>query len=280
MFYLLFISVHAASFTEMKIGSNFQDYNIKKGCQIFHLGTNYQRTKLQFTSFSDSLTHIRWSNILTSSCDTAKCPKSATVCGELQKFTSTETVIGTCINDLYLYVKATADTSFSATVQYVEGTCDKIIENLYTQCGAMNYAECDRCDDECRVVNCIQNAKYEVPEKILMNLCLPYNVSDEELNQRCKKYINVNKGTWKSDCSDPIDTGSVGVITIIALVFIMIGFFGFIALVSWYNWKLKTTGSVPIKCFKFCPDILFPKPALPKPRSLYTPPDMSLQRFK
>lgn len=279
-FALIFSQVLAFDLTEIQVGQISKSISVPKGCSVFHIGTNYQRTSLHFSTDTLDLEYIRWANILTETCDRPKCPLDSTVCGEVQSMTSSESIIGTCISDLYIYVKAKADTKFHLAVQYITGECDKIVENLYTQCGSMNYAECDRCDDECRLAECIRSKRYNSEEKILMNLCLPYTVSDDEISERCLSYKGVDVGTWKQDCDNSIDIGSVGAGTVVALVLIMMSFFGFVGAVAWYNWKMKMTGTPPIKCCKFCPDVLFPRPRQMQMPSSYRPPDVSLQTFK
>ena len=217
---------------------------------------------------------------MTEFCDISKCPKDSTICGEISKDFSNEIIVGACISDLYLYVTATKDSSLSILTQYLTGDCDKIEETLFTQCGSMNYYECDKCGDECRLANCIKQATFNTNEQILMSLCLPDTISEDEVTSKCKDFKDVDSGIWKQDCDDSIDIGSVGAGTIIALVFIMMSFFGFVGIVTWYNWKLKTTGTPPFKSHKLCPDVLFPRPPPIRPKSNYKPPDIALQSFK
>ena len=281
MLIALIISVASSlNFTEISIGEMSKSIEVPKGCSVFHLGANYHRLSLHFSAPTDHLTSIRWTDILTETCDRTKCPTDSTVCGEVQSFKAVQTVVGTCISDLYLYVKSSDKSSFAISTQYEEGECDKIVENLYTQCGSMNYAECDKCDDECRLANCIATERYNSPEKILMNLCLPFGAGDQEVEDRCVQYKGVDKGVWKQDCDNSIDVGSVGAGTVVVLVVIMMAFFGFVGIVTWYNWKLKAEGTPPIKCLRCCPDVLFPRPKLQPPPSYYRPPDVSLQTFK
>ena len=131
---------------------------------------------------------------MTEFCQNTKCPKDSTVCGELYDFSASETVIGTCISDLYIYVLASGEAKFRITSQYLPGECDRIEENLYTQCGSMSYTECDKCDDECRLANCVRKQRHNSKEAILMNLCLPYTTSKDEVDDRCKEYKDVDVG--------------------------------------------------------------------------------------
>jgi hypothetical protein len=285
MFLVMISLAWGLELVEVKVQDN--EHFTLQGCKVFHIGTNYKRTELHFAvdRFQD-LSYLRYSDVLGDTCDLKGCPTGSAICGEIsgESQRSTEVVIGACISDLYVYVKtkptSTISNSISIIAAYLQGQCDHIEETLYATCGSMNYKECDRCDDQCRVAECVQSARHDQPEKILQTLCLPYTVESFELNTRCLGYKAVDFGKWKQGCDDSIDTGSVGAGTVVALVLIMMGFFAFVGAVTWYNWKLKTSGVPPVRCFGWCPAVLFPRPRQPAPQSFYKPPDISMQSFK
>ncbi|OMJ68825.1 hypothetical protein SteCoe_33619 [Stentor coeruleus] len=266
---------------DVKVANDHGVLSLSSGCQAFHLGINFQRTEVHFWPNSDGkISWIHYSDILYEKCDN-KCPSDSVLCGEISESTTSEVIIGACVGDLYIYVKTTAKASLTIASNYLDEKCDHIVENLYTKCGSMNYEECDKCGDDCRLAECIREKRSNEDEKLIMSLCLPYNVSDDELNSRCSGHINVDSGKWKKDCSDSIYIGSIGAGTIIALVIIMMAFFGFVGVVTWYNLKIKTTGHPPITCPRFCPEILFPRANVERrmrtEESTYRPPEIALQ---
>lgn len=267
--------------TEIKVANDHGVLSLTSGCQAFHIGTNFQRTEVHFWPSSDGkISWIHYSDILYEKCDN-KCPSDSVLCGEISESTTSEAIIGACVGDLYIYVKTTAKASLTIASNYLDGKCDHIVENLYTKCGSMNYEECDKCGDDCRLAECIREKRGNENELLIMSLCLPYNASEEELNSRCQGHVHVDSGKWKQSCSDSIDIGSIGAGTIIALVIIMIAFFGFVGVVTWYNLKIKTTGNPPIRCHRFCPEILFPRANAGRRQrveeSTYRPPEIALQ---
>ena len=214
-------------------------------------------------------------------CSFSECPKGSSFCEEIKDLETSKFDIGSCMGDLYLYIKAKEKTAIGVSTQYKNGEkCDSIGENLYTKCGSMTYSECDKCGDECRLANCTRNKRYDSEEKVLAHLCLPESIDMYELDDRCKAYKDVDIGIWKEKCDDSLLPSSVGFGTIIILVIIMISFFGFVLVVAWYNFQLKKTGQPPIQCPAFCPDILFPSPKPMAEQSFYSPPEISLRSFK
>jgi hypothetical protein len=181
---------------------------------------------------------------------------------------------------MYIFINSDSPSDISIMATYLPGACDKITENLYTKCGSLSYSKCDQCGDDCRLAECVREEKYNSPEAVLTSFCLPFNVSKQELHERCQWYKDVTKARWKSACSDSLDIGSIGAGTIILLVILMMAFFGFVGVLVWYNFKLKTTGNPPIRCHRLCPDILFPRPRIVTQSSQYRPPDIQLQQFR
>lgn len=278
MFFFLLISSTWSVYTDVVIGNIDSKFKLSKGCNQFKVKSNYQRTKIHFITETYSKSKIEYTDE-EKECS-SKCKTSSAICGELNTFDSSELIIGACTSNMFLYITAESSSEITIMATYLEGACDKIEENLYTKCGSMSYSKCDVCGDDCRLVECIREEKYNSPKAVLTNLCLPYNVSHDELWDRCKWYKDVTLAQWKSECDDGLEIGSIGAGTIIVLVLIMMGFFGFVGVLTWYNFKLRTTGSPPIKCHRFCPDILFPRPRAVSERSDYRPPEINLQQFK
>lgn len=280
MYFLLLVYVSFAEFTEIKIGEVNKVIKLTKGCNSFRVRSNYQRTSIFFITESESTNTVQYTDIAKEiGCDKI-CSPSAAICGELKTFKSSELIIGACTSSMYVYIKADSESFITIAATYQEGLCDKIEETLYTKCGSMSYEKCDKCGDNCRIADCIRDRKGKVEASVLTSLCLPYNVSKFEIVERCQRYKDVDLGKWKDDCDESLDIGSVGAGTIIVLVLIMMTFFGFVGLLTWYNWKMKMTGVPPLRCHRFCPDILFPRPKPVRETSNYVPPEINLREFK
>ncbi|OMJ67429.1 hypothetical protein SteCoe_35410 [Stentor coeruleus] len=281
MFYILLNIVSALEFTEVKIAGSKDSFTLDPGCQVFHLGTNFQRTEMHFwPEIESKINWIHYSDVLYDKCDN-KCLSNAVLCGEISESSTSEVIIGACVSDIYIYVKAASKVTLTITSSYIQGKCDPIPENLYTKCGSLNYEECDKCGDDCRLAGCIKEKKNNQEEKIIMNLCLPYDSSDYEINIRCKGHVYVDSGKWKQDCNNSLKIQSVGSATIAALVLIMIFFFGFFGLVTWYNWRMKNDGNPPFRCPRICPEVLFPRRVVRRMNNEdvigYRPPEIPLQ---
>jgi len=267
---------------EIKLGT-INDFNLKVGSHAFKARANFHRVKITSMPNGEGIDQIRWTDKLSTSLDDTtfqKCPKDSAICGDaIDPNTNVQITIGACVDEIYIYVKISRDSMISFSGSYYQGDCDPIEENLYTRCGAMTYDQCDVCGDECRLAFC-KKRQYEKEPEVKTSLCLPYNVTAEEINDRCDDYMGVDYGEWKESCNKSLEIGNIGALTIITLVLMTIAFFGFIGTVTWYNFKLRTTGKAPIKCFKFCPEILFPRPTRQaqsaQPLRGYQPPDIEI----
>lgn len=283
MFYIFINAALAFDVTEIKVASSQNSFTLTTGCQVFHLGTNFQRTEVHFwPDIESKINWIHYSDLLYDVCDN-KCPSNAVLCGEISGSSASEVIIGACVGDIYIYVKAASKVSLTITSNYIQGKCDPIPENLYTKCGSLNYEECDKCGDDCRLAECIKEERSKQEEELIMSLCLPYDSSDYEINSRCKGHVHVDSGRWKQDCDNSLNIDSVGSMTIIALVLIMIFFFGFFALVTWYNWRMKSDENPPFRCHRICPEMLFPRRVnrrMDEDESGYRPPEVSLQSMR
>lgn len=278
MLLFLLISLTYSEYTDVVIGNLDKNFKLAKGCNQFKVKSNYQRTKINFITESKSKNKIQYTDQEKECIE--KCSTNSAICGELNTFDSSELIIGACTSSMFLYITSDSTSEITIMATYLEGPCDKIEENLYTECGSMSYSKCDQCGDDCRLAECIREEKYNSPRAVLTNLCLPYNVAKYEMWDRCKWYKDVTLAQWKSECTEGLEIKSIGAGTIIFLVLIMLAFFGFIGVLTWYNFKLKKTGTPPIKCHRFCPEILFPRPRNISERSDYRPPDINLQQFK
>lgn len=282
MYLLLIFYSTLAEFTEIKINDMGKSQKLTTGCNAFRIRTNYQRTSIHFITESGSAFEgtFQYTDIAKQTDCDKFCPASAAVCGELNSFKSSELTVGACTSNMYLYINSNKNQVITITATYLEGPCDKIDETMYTKCGSMTYAKCDQCGDDCRIADCIKDKTGTTPLTVMTSLCLPSDVTNDEINERCKKFIDVSRGKWKDKCDDSLNIGSIGAGTIIILVLIMMSFFGFVGVLTYYNWKMKMTGVPPFKCLRCCPDILFPKPK-PKPEaSNYVPPEINLREFK
>lgn len=266
----IFLSVvWAIDVTDVKVATSKESLGLSIGCEAFHVGVNFQRTEVHFwPENKDKISWIHYSDILYEKCEN-KCSSNAALCGEISESNASEVIIGACIEDLYIYIKASGKTSITIASNYLSEKCDHINENPYTQCGSMNYEECDRCGDNCRLAECIKEQRPNEKEKLIMNLCLPSNTSTSEVNEKCQGHINVDSGRWKQDCDDTIKIGNIGALTLIALVVTMMGFFGLFGVVFWYNWKMRINGVPPIKCCRLCPDMLFPRSSIATRQRLF-----------
>lgn len=282
MYFLLILYSSLAEFTEIKINSQGKPQTLTKGCNTFRVRTNYQRTSIHFITESGSEFEgkFQYTDVEKENACSGLCADSAAVCGELNSFKSSELTIGACTSSMYLYIDSNNKNTVTISATYLEGPCDKIDETLYTKCGSMTYKKCDKCGDDCRIADCIKDKTGTSDLKVMTSLCLPSDVPDYEINDRCKQYIDVSRGRWKDECDDSLHIGSVGAGTIIILVVIMMSFFGFVGLLTYYNWKMKMTGVPPFKCLRCCPDILFPKPKPAPEASNYVPPEINLREFK
>ncbi|CAG9318845.1 unnamed protein product [Blepharisma stoltei] len=267
---------------EIKLGT-INDYTLKTGSHAFKARANFHRLKITAMPNGEGFDQIRWTDKLSTSLDETtflKCPKDSAICGDaIDPSTNVQITIGACVDEIYIYVKVSKESTLSFSGSYYQGDCDPIEENLYTKCGAMTYAQCDVCGDECRLAFCKKRSRDGKDPEVKTSLCLPYNVTAEELTDRCDDYMNVDYGEWKDSCNKSLEIGNIGALTIIMLVLMTIAFFGFIGIVTWYNFKLRTTGKPPIKCFKFCPEILFPHPRQAQPAQPlrgYQPPDIEI----
>jgi hypothetical protein len=177
--------------------------------------------------------------------------------------------IGACISDMYLVVNG-KHPSLVVQAKYVEGACDPIPENDYTFCGALSYDNCDRCDSRCRLAVC-RNRK----EEDLADLCLPNDVSMNEIKDRCFSVMGAVSYDWKEECKHAEADQSSAWTIVLILLFVLL-FLAFIGSVGFYHWRLRKTGEAPIKCPRFCPQALFPQPEVRQPArssSAYRPPE-------
>ena len=263
-------------FQELKV-DKYYNMVFESECEAYHVKANYQR--LSFFIQSEMIGRIKWTDTKYDFCSTTtfeECKDNSTVCGTAYNIDNLHVSVGACLDDLYLYVEPKDAQSQTLRFNYEEGACETIEENLYTQCGALNYRECDRCGDECRLAECMDRTLSG--DVLRISLCLPYNITSDEMEKRCIRYKDVDYAEWKTECDDSISMNNVGVGTIILLVILMGVFLSFAGLVVWYNWKLRSTGRPPMKCFDFCPEILFPRPYTQvPPTSYYSPPSINLQ---
>jgi hypothetical protein len=282
LLYLLILGFSLAEYEEITVGKMHHYFPEK--CTGYHISANFKRLKFDVLCTSN-IEWVKWSTTRHNYCMTKSsdeyCPLAADACGGFQGCSSSKQIIGSCVDDLWLYVMPKPDAEIMIYAEYKdEIPCNSIEENPYTQCGAQDFKTCNQCGGECRLAECMAYNHNKGTEYGLYHICLPRDTSDEEIKQRCLSHKSAEHGEWKKSCDEPLDVGSVGTGTVAVIGFLIVAYVGFIGVATWYNWSFKKTGRAPMRCPNLCPEILFPRSTLQaRQESMsddYRPPEIAL----
>lgn len=271
------------TFTEVPVGDQ-RSFVQANNCTAYHALLNYKRTQLHILPLLGSATFM-WTNMKFTECtaDTVDvCPLSSVICGIATGDHPIEVNIGTCTDDLYVYVwdpeHAHAEQELENVefiVLYAEGqkACDSVEETDLAICGAMNEKQCDVCDGECRIARC----REKKTDRIQGIMCLPTNTTIEEITDRCTAFKNNESGEWKRECDMTVRTGDVGALYAFISSVLILAYLCLCVSVFWYNFYMKRAGRPPVHCPRFCPDLLYPRVTEVQPAavrsSAYQPPE-------
>lgn len=257
----------ALDFTEVSVGDN-KSFTQTKRCTAYHMLINYKRTMLHILPLFGSPTFM-WTNVKFDECKETtfqSCPLSSVICGIATGEHAIDVSIGTCTDDLYVYVWDPETAGSDKKVDNVEfipvyvdtpKACDSVEESDLALCGAMSEKQCDVCDGLCRLSIC----KEKKTERIQGILCLPANTTESEIADRCEAYPNNESGNWKRECDGTIRTGDVGALYAFISSVLILAYLCLCLSVFWYNFHMKRSGRAPVHCPRFCPNLLFPKAA-------------------